>query len=224
MQGVQVGFALNDCTEVGSRCGRSYLIDIVLININIRPGTRSGRRTYSGTAGIARFTISYSVRCALGYYGDACDRCLSLNCGQHGRCIGNIGGISCVCDPGYSGTRCQIYTVNQRDTVEQRETRTVRSEGSSSEGIRTYINHGVASCHYSIHTIHTELYAVYSHACMIHCTTLNSAATYVLYLAKTNGVKQPKIGYLSCKFFCSPASRVTILGCFTHSFLQCIHA
>ena len=89
-----------------NHCVSSDQIDSVLIDIDTPPGTSSPERPYTGNAGITEFTVSYTVRCAGGYTGDACDVCTGLDC-VYGVCVGSDNDLSCSCDLGFTGTRCQ---------------------------------------------------------------------------------------------------------------------
>ena len=46
-----------------------------------------------------------------GYTGDRCEvdinECEGVNCSSNGRCEDGVNSFACICEPGYTGERCQ---------------------------------------------------------------------------------------------------------------------
>jgi hypothetical protein len=62
-----------DCfINVHNRCGSSSVIDTVYVDIGDSPGTNTPVKRYRGSARIAEFRLSYSVKCGSGFFGDHC--------------------------------------------------------------------------------------------------------------------------------------------------------
>ena len=101
------------------RCGPNDQIDIIFIDIDIAPGTSSPQRTYTGSAGIVEMTVSFSVQCADGFSGQACEECFALTC-NNGQCVSeeDTDSFSCVCNPGYTGVRCENTLEDSGQTSE----------------------------------------------------------------------------------------------------------
>ena len=74
------------------------------------PGEELGDSPHSRRGGITvtlRDTPTNICTPPLGYYdSDAVNTCAALNCGDHGRCFDDEGGASCLCDEGYTGSKC----------------------------------------------------------------------------------------------------------------------
>ena len=115
------------------RCEEHFSIDKVFIGIDIPVGTSSPEQRFTGNAGIARFDVSFSVRCAVDHYGADCTRectnfvscegcglpgffggfcqfpagnCDEVYCNGNGEC--EDGSPTCDCEPGYTGDRCEV--------------------------------------------------------------------------------------------------------------------
>ena len=113
-------------------CGPHFSIDQVFIDIDILVGTSSPEQTYTGVAGLVRFNVSYSVRCAVDHYGADCTRecmnfvscegcglpgltaefcqfstvnCSEVYCNDNQVCVD--GSPTCDCEPGFTGDRCE---------------------------------------------------------------------------------------------------------------------
>ena len=80
-------------------------------------GTSSPTGTYRGQAGIAEFSVSFTVQCAAGFSGDRCRQCEGIIC-ENGQCEGELNNFVCVCDPGYTGERCQNTLGNSHGMFE----------------------------------------------------------------------------------------------------------
>ena len=136
MQGLEFVLTPRDCTpNQEGRCVflETVLIDEVVITMDVPVGTRRPEQTYRGNAGLAQFTVSYSVRCAVDHYGADCtrectnfvscegcglpgffgefcqfpaDNCDEDYCNSNGEC--EDGSLTCDCEDGYEGDRCEV--------------------------------------------------------------------------------------------------------------------
>ena len=50
--------------------------------------------------------------CVLGFEGDSCEvdinECEGVNCSSNGRCDDRVNSFSCVCEPGFTGSLCEL--------------------------------------------------------------------------------------------------------------------
>ena len=68
---------------------------------------------YTGVFGFAEIELSFERVCAENFYGPRCEvfcvenccEVVNVNC-NNGTCIQGIGSITCVCEPGFTGTDC----------------------------------------------------------------------------------------------------------------------
>ena len=80
------------------------------------PGSISGRQTHRGVFGLAEIELSFGLECINNFYSPNCDvfclenctidGCIGVSCGQNQRCVDQILGHTCVCEPGYTGPDC----------------------------------------------------------------------------------------------------------------------
>ena len=89
------------------------LIDRFAINV-ISANNFSSVGVYTGVFGFAEIELSFERVCAENFYGPRCEvfcvencdvDCEEVNC-NNGTCIQGIGSITCVCEPGFTGTDC----------------------------------------------------------------------------------------------------------------------
>ena len=119
-------------SQPGMNCGIMQRIDAIPVDIDITVGTASPETTYIGIAGIAQLNVSFSARCADGFYGRDCltscpdfescagcglsvftgefcqfstEDCSEVYCNGNGDCVD--GSSACDCNPGFTGDLCQ---------------------------------------------------------------------------------------------------------------------
>ena len=93
-------------------------MDVVLIDHNLTVGQASQRQEHTGIFKFVTMDLSMTVLCAQNFQGadcaqcvqpgSDCDDCVGVNCSGNGWCVDGNNSISCTCNPGYTGDRCQI--------------------------------------------------------------------------------------------------------------------
>ena len=124
-------------------------------------GTRTPERMYTGNAGLAQFTVSYSVRCAVDHYGADCTRectnfvscegcslpglmgefcqspannCDEAYCNGNGECMAvSPYSISCSCHVGFLGEMCGV-NINDCEGVD------CSGNGRCEDGISSFVS------------------------------------------------------------------------------------
>ena len=160
MQGLELVVTPTDCgLNLPGFCTQpaASRIDEVVITMDAPVGTSSPKQAYIGNSRLARFDVSYSVRCAVDRYGADCTRectnfvscegcglpgltgefcqfltlsCSEVYCNGSGEC--EEGSRTCDCEPGYTGDRCEV-------DINECEGENCSGNGRCEDGVDSYV-------------------------------------------------------------------------------------